>query len=87
MFVGKSMNAGDKIKSIVLSFTVTPRDPRSARFDIRLEWLIACRSDSAMAAAAAPNASEELSGAVVSALRSVVSKPDVYLIKAAQGST
>jgi hypothetical protein len=31
--------------------------------------------------------SEELSGAMVAALRSVVSKPDVYLIKAAQAST
>lgn len=30
---------------------------------------------------------EQLSGAVVAALRSVVSKPDVYLIKAAQAST
>ena len=30
---------------------------------------------------------QELSGAVVASLRSVVSKPDVYLIKAAQAST
>lgn len=31
--------------------------------------------------------SGELSGALVASLRSVVSKPDVYLIKAAQAST
>lgn len=35
----------------------------------------------------APEQQEALSKAVVESLRSVVSKPDVYLIKAAQAST
>lgn len=37
--------------------------------------------------AEAEGQSGELSGALVASLRSVVSKPDVYLIKAAQAST